>query len=196
MPNDKHSCPSAASPRNFGRCGYVTSDGRRCRMLCSGSHPTLCPFHARDEQEFLESRRLGAELAASLTGRFMTAPDINFVLGKLFTAIAQNRIPRRTGATLAWIGQLMLHSLPRIDTQFCFKYGPKDWQRFLDNAPQLSGSNPASFSDSQPGPDADSGPDPDPDPNPDTSDTEASDSDTSDSNANLDSSETVVSKSS
>jgi len=94
------------------RCHFETSDGRRCRMLRHNGHPTLCLFHARDEMQILESQRLGAELSASLSGRFMTATDINFVLGKLFTATAQNRIPPRNAAVLAYIAQLMLHSLP------------------------------------------------------------------------------------
>src|SRR5450432_1855276 len=31
-------------------CHYTFSDNRRCRMLRQTNHPTLCPFHARDEQ--------------------------------------------------------------------------------------------------------------------------------------------------
>jgi hypothetical protein len=114
-------------------------------MLCSENHPHLCPFHAREEQQLLESRRLGAELSATLTGRFMTAADINFVLGKLFTALAQNRIPRCNAATLAHIAQLMLHSLPGIQSDFRFKYTTDAWKRMLAEATDLSdsGSNPS-----------------------------------------------------
>jgi hypothetical protein len=121
------------------RCHFETSDGRRCRMLRNG-HPTLCLFHARDELQILESQRLGSELSASLTGRFMTATDINFVLGNLFAATAQNRIPPRNAAVLAYIGQIMLHSLPSLKDEFRFEYKFKDWKDMLGEATYLSNS--------------------------------------------------------
>ena len=93
-------------------CQYTFSDNRHCRMLRMETHPTLCPFHAREEQQILECPRLGTEIATSLTGDYLTAADINHVLGKVFTALAQNRISQRTAATLAYLGQVMLHTLP------------------------------------------------------------------------------------
>lgn len=77
------------------RCAFETSDGRRCRLPRSAEHASLCVFHSREEQQLLESRKVGAELAATITGNFLTATDINYVLGKVFTAAAQNRIPVR-----------------------------------------------------------------------------------------------------
>jgi hypothetical protein len=60
---------------------------------------------ARAERQIVESDRLGSELAATLTGRFMTATDINFALGKLYKAIAQNRIPPCNASNLAFCRQ-------------------------------------------------------------------------------------------
>ena len=54
-------------------CQYTFSDNRQCRMLRQTNHPTLCPFHARDEQQLLESHTLGAQIATSYTGDFLTA---------------------------------------------------------------------------------------------------------------------------
>src|SRR5229473_5445775 len=73
-------------------------------------------------------------------GQFMTATDINFVLGKLFTATAQNRIPPRNAAVLAYIGQLMLHSLPNLKKEYTFVYKYESWNKMLDNATCLSNS--------------------------------------------------------
>ncbi len=123
---------------------FQFADGRKCRMLRHDSHPSLCLFHARDERQLLESEPLGTELASSLTGQFMTATDVNFVLGKLFTALAQNRIPCRNAATLAYIGQLLLHSLPRVEGEFEFNYDFEDWQNMLNRAIRLSKSVPDS----------------------------------------------------
>ncbi|HKV26143.1 MAG TPA: hypothetical protein VJN93_16225 [Candidatus Acidoferrum sp.] len=118
-------------------CQFAFADGRRCRMLRRG-HPSLCPVHARAEQQLLESQQLGSEISATLTGEFLTATDINFVLGKLFTAVAQNRLPARNAALLAYIGQLLLHSLSGVKNEYKFQYEFEQWQRFLARAVVLS----------------------------------------------------------
>src|SRR5260370_35984615 len=58
-------------------------------------------FHREDD--------LVKELA-SPAGDFITQIDINHVLGKLFEALAANRISPRRPATLAYIGHLLLQS--------------------------------------------------------------------------------------
>jgi len=70
----------------------------------------------------VESQKIGPELAVTVTGDFLTATDINYALGKVFTAVAQNRIPVRTAHTLAYLGQLMLCSLPAVKKEFNFSY--------------------------------------------------------------------------
>ena len=124
------------------RCSFETSDGRRCRLPRAAAHPALCVFHSREEQQLLESQRLGAEIAAPISGDFLTATDINYVLGKLFTAVTQNRIPARTGHTLAYIAQLMLFSLPMVKKEFDFEYDFDQWNKMLSNAVRLSDSIP------------------------------------------------------
>lgn len=83
---------------------------------------SLCVFHSREEQQLLEWRKIGDELAATVTGNFLTATDINYALGKVFTAASQNRIPARTAHTLAYLGQLLLMSLPYVKQGFAFRY--------------------------------------------------------------------------
>jgi hypothetical protein len=131
-----------SSPGNSHLCQFPFADGRKCRMLRYQDHPTLCLFHARQEEQLLASERLGAELSASLTGNFLTATDINFVLGKLFTALAQNRIPPRNAATLAYIGQLLLHSLRSVKEEYKFHYKFETWEHMLNRAIPLSNSSP------------------------------------------------------
>src|SRR6266852_1471163 len=43
-------------------CQRQFSDGRRCRMLRMDGHPSLCPFHVREEKQLIEADKLGAEL--------------------------------------------------------------------------------------------------------------------------------------
>jgi hypothetical protein len=119
-------------------CQFSFADGRTCRMLRQHYHASLCVFHARAERQIMESDRLGSELAATLTGRFMTATDINFALGKLFKGIAQNRIPPRNAANLAFVGKLLLRSLDKLESEFSFEYDFEAWQRMCRNSIPLS----------------------------------------------------------
>ncbi len=125
-------------------CQFSFADGRTCRMFRQHDHPSLCVFHARAERQIAESDRLGAELASSLTGGFMTATDINFVLGKLFKAIAQNRIPPRNAANLAFVGKLLLLSLRDLKDEYEFEYEYESWKNMERDAIPLS--NPPSVS--------------------------------------------------
>src|SRR6266849_2761091 len=61
--NNQEALGQAPLP-NPNRCQFETSDGRRCRMPRHPAHSALCPFHARDEMQLLESQRLGAEISA------------------------------------------------------------------------------------------------------------------------------------
>ncbi|MGH9744405.1 MAG: hypothetical protein ACRD51_18850 [Candidatus Acidiferrum sp.] len=144
-PNDFN---SQALDNDSALCQFSFADGRRCRMLHSDGHPSLCLFHARAEQQLLESHQLGAEIASTISGEFSTATDINFVLGKLFTAVAQNRVPTRNAALLAYIGQLMLHSLSGVKEEFKFHYTFEQWQTMSKKAIQLSNSVPQLSDDS------------------------------------------------
>ncbi|GAC1629422.1 MAG: hypothetical protein PVS2B2_27910 [Candidatus Acidiferrum sp.] len=112
-------------------CLYPFADGRHCRMLRLASHPSLCVFHAREERQLLEAETNGEDLAESLSGHFTTAGDVNHVLGKLFAAVAKNRIPPRNAATLAYVGQLLLQSLPPIKSDVCQTYGHQAWSGFV-----------------------------------------------------------------
>ncbi len=129
------------------RCQFPFSDGRCCRMLRSPHHPSFCAFHARQELQLLESQRLGGEISASLNGDFLTATDINHVLGKLFVAVAQDRIPPRKAAALAYLSQVLLSSLPHVKQEFPFHYKFEHWNKVLANAAPLS--TPPALTDSK-----------------------------------------------
>ena len=122
---------------NHNLCHFSYADGRRCRMLRHRDHPGLCPFHSREERQRIESERIGTELAASLTGNYLTASDINHVLGKVFTALAQDRISIKKAKALSYIAQLMLHSLRWAKNETQIRYSWESWQRMLKNATHL-----------------------------------------------------------
>jgi hypothetical protein len=95
------------------RCVRQFADGRRCRMLRKRGHDALCVFHANEEQQLLETDKLAREFA-SLSGKFLTAIDINHVLGKVFDALAQKLISQRAANTFGYLAQLMLQSVPGV----------------------------------------------------------------------------------
>jgi hypothetical protein len=122
--SDKIAAP--ASPR----CAFSYSDGRRCRMLCRPSHPSLCPFHAREELQILEAGKIAAGFA-SITGGFYTFNDVNQALGTLFRVVAANRIPPRSAVTLAYLGQLLLQSIPGVEREINLSRGKNGWRDML-----------------------------------------------------------------
>ncbi len=132
------------------RCQFQFSDDRCCRMLRSPAHLSFCAFHARQELQRIESQRLGEEVATSLHGNFLTATDINHVLGKLFIAVAQNRISLRKAAHLTNLGKALLSSIPLLKQEFRFEYKFKQWQKVLTNVAPLS--TPPSLTDSNSAP--------------------------------------------
>ena len=101
---------------NGNKCLRQFSDSRSCRMLRKKGHPSLCIFHAREEQQLLESEKLAAEFA-SLSGKLNTVTDINHVLGKVFIALAEKRISNQAAATFGYLGQLLLQSIPGVKNE-------------------------------------------------------------------------------
>ncbi len=75
--NTTKSSRARAAIKESKLCQFPFADGRRCRMLRHTAHPCLCLFHARAESQFIETERLGTDLAQTISGDFMTATDIN-----------------------------------------------------------------------------------------------------------------------
>jgi hypothetical protein len=93
------------------RCTHRTADGRRCQSPLAPNHTTLCANHALQDLQLLDMKAVSEEIVGPLGGDFRSAHAINRSLGKLFTIAAENRIPRRNAALLAYIGQLLIQTL-------------------------------------------------------------------------------------
>ncbi len=129
-------------------CQFHFADGRKCGMLRQDGHSTFCLFHARVERQLLESETVGAHISKSPSGEFLTAVDVNHVLGKLFAAIAEDRLPPRNAATLAFVGQLLLHSVSIAQDEIINARGTNSWRQLVHNV--LNSSNPSRFSTDPP----------------------------------------------
>jgi len=86
-------------------CTFTFSDGRRCRAPRRDGHPYLCAFHARKETQALAGEKAGQGIAFFLSGDYVSAGDLTFVLGRLFAAVAQGEVKPTNAATLAYLGQ-------------------------------------------------------------------------------------------
>ena len=113
---------NSSSLNGSPRCQHRTRTGRRYRhsaLDASAGLPAvagLCSRHAKSRQKY----RQEADLTAALTGQLTelsSAWDINQVLSKLFILLSQDRISARRAAVLAYIGNLLLRTLPAIDLE-------------------------------------------------------------------------------
>jgi hypothetical protein len=108
------------------RCQQVTADGRRCQMPRMKDHPCFCYIHAQRQQQILNPKRVVAELLGPFQD-LKTANSVNHALGSLFLLVAQNRIPPRSAATLAYIGQLILLTIRPLQTEIRDAWGYGRW---------------------------------------------------------------------
>ncbi len=108
------------------QCQQVTSDDRRCLMSRMKGHPSLCFVHAQRQQQVLDPKRVAAELLGPFAD-LKTANAVNHALGSLFLLVAQNRIPPRHAAILAYIGQLLLQSLGSVQSEIKNAWGYESW---------------------------------------------------------------------
>jgi hypothetical protein len=114
MPHNSHHQPL---------CQHRTATARRCRMLQSPNHPTLCTFHAlaeaklraatkRAEAKSFRTHSIDAVAADLLAGtdNLSQPASVNLFLANLLKNFAHHRISRRDATTLAYISQLLLNS--------------------------------------------------------------------------------------
>jgi hypothetical protein len=127
-------------------------------MFCRPPHPSLCPFHAREELQLLEAEEIAASFA-SRSGGFYTYSDVNAALCRLFRSVAGNRIPIRSATTMAYIGQLLLQSLPPLEREYDLARGRHAWDGLVARVydPPADDSEDDSPSDPESGPGSDPG---------------------------------------
>lgn len=129
----KKSAKPSTSAYSDARCKFQFSDKRACAMPRWKGHASFCLFHARQEQQLLYADRFGSELA-SLSTEFRTASGLNCALGKVFTAVAKNRIPPRNAAVLAYIGQLLMQTLRGVESEIRDQDGDERWEKAVRHA--------------------------------------------------------------
>jgi hypothetical protein len=124
--------PRQRVPPDGIRCTHKDAAGRQCRSLAlrstgsRGDHGKsgLCPTHATELRQVLETQAVAEELLSSAPGTFDTAISVNHLLGKLLRIIVEDRIPLRKGAVLVYASSLLLYSLGGVRNDVLGAYGP------------------------------------------------------------------------
>jgi hypothetical protein len=95
---------------NYDLCQFQFANGTCCGMPAHPKYNGLCLNHGTiHKRATMREDDLYNELA-SPSGAFLSQAEINQALGKLFEALAANRISTRRAATLAYIGHLLLQA--------------------------------------------------------------------------------------
>jgi hypothetical protein len=106
------------------QCQHKNSRGQRCHMLIDKNQrppdgekrSSLCPYHlaqSKAKEAVPDPETLAAELLDDIE-HFSTADNVNLFLGNLVKQLARKRIARRDAIALAYLGQLLLNSLPLV----------------------------------------------------------------------------------
>ncbi|HVS89020.1 MAG TPA: hypothetical protein VHF01_12475 [Candidatus Acidoferrum sp.] len=123
-------------------CSFTFADGRRCRTPCCPAHPHLCYFHARKEAQALAAQQMGRDIASDLSGGYLSACDLSFALGRLFSAVAQGHVKPKTASTLAYLGQTLLQSIHLAEEEYVEAFGTDSWRDAIRSSFAPSSSDP------------------------------------------------------
>ena len=107
---------NTTTANDASRCQHRTPSGRQCRFRTSGAASRFCPRH-NAIKKLRHSADLAAVLAAGDENTFQSAEGINHSLAELFTLLAKDRVSPRRAAVLAYIGSLLLRTLPAIEKE-------------------------------------------------------------------------------
>ena len=106
-----------SSINSSARCQHRTVTGRRCRLAVVHPSSGLCFRHAFLRSKLGEEADLRTALAGDLPD-FTSAQQINAFLSKLILLLSENRVSPRRAAVIAYVGSLLLRSLPLVEVEW------------------------------------------------------------------------------
>ncbi|HXJ03501.1 MAG TPA: hypothetical protein VNH65_00265 [Candidatus Acidoferrum sp.] len=93
------------------QCQHISPRGQRCRMLRASEAELFCLHHLRKAaSSLLDPEVLAAELFQD-TNSFVTADEVNALLGNVVRQLARKRIERKDALAIGYLSQLLLSSL-------------------------------------------------------------------------------------
>jgi hypothetical protein len=132
-------------PKN-NRCHFTFSDGRRCRLIRTEGHASLCLKHWRLDQGTSDREAQSPEAAAFLAevlgsgAKLNTETAVNDALSKLFMLRARKQVSARDTALFAYIIQLLLQTLNGTHNEFTRIHNYDAWDQVIEKAIQDAAS--------------------------------------------------------
>jgi len=110
-----------SSTNSDERCKHKDAGGKRCRSIRALDHPDFCAYHAgwltEDETPAQHKPEdLTSELLGPL-GDLRSMAAINYALGKLILLVASRRISCKEAATLGYLFQSQLQTIPGVNNE-------------------------------------------------------------------------------
>ena len=112
---DQSVAPGTSQSEAKPRCAHHNAAGRRCRLRVLDNQSGLCFRHFSLQQTALarDSQAAAAELLSGVRD-FSSAGSINLYLGNIVRQLAHRRISRPDAVALAYLGQLLMNTLPAL----------------------------------------------------------------------------------
>ncbi len=118
---------------NYELCQFQFANGKHCAMPAHPRFNGLCLNHGSLNRRGYEREDDLITFMAIPSGAVLTQEEIQLALGKLFEALAGNRISTRRAATLAYIGFLLLQTYSglKAEARMTELQGAKDLRMLL-----------------------------------------------------------------
>jgi len=99
-------------------CLFTSANGKRCRNPVFRSYLGLCALHENlaHKRDDIEVRAVSEVLLGGPDAELRSRDEVSAALSRLFVLVSQKRISRKDGTLLAYIGSLILQSLPVAPT--------------------------------------------------------------------------------
>jgi hypothetical protein len=113
-------------------CAFAYSDGRHRRMLRSSSKSKYCLDHERKLRHLRQADATASEVAAPLSHDFVSGTSLNYSLTRLFSAIADGRVPPKTAIPLINLSKILLKIIPMANREYLLAFRGFDaWDRLV-----------------------------------------------------------------
>ena len=133
-------------------CAFAYSDGRHCRMLRSSRKSKYCFHHERKVRQLRQADATASDVAGPLSRPFVSGTSLNYSLTRLFSAIADGRVPPKTAVPLINLSKILLKTIPMANREYLQAFQGYDaWDRLVR---RMYGYNEPSFPPGSPSPES------------------------------------------
>jgi hypothetical protein len=112
-------------------CSFTFSDGRRCRMPRRSESTEFCFHHERQLRRLHELDETTSRICEPMEGYFVPATALTQTLTRVFRAVAEGRIDRKSATTLTRVAATLLKSIDASSAEFQSSYCESYWRQLI-----------------------------------------------------------------